>query len=174
MAEIWDIYDRDRNLTGRTIRRGEPMTEDEYHLVVSVWIRNAKGEWLLSRRAENKSHPLKWEPSGGSVLAGEDSLTGALREVREELGITLNPSSGKLFRSFRRDKICWENPGFLDIWVFDAQFPIEAVILQKEETCGAKWASEAEILRMIESGEFVPTQEFPYHEELFLWSKTNN
>ena len=172
MPELWDIYDCSRTLTGRTIQRGELMSEDEYHLVVSVWIRNSNGEWLLSRRAENKSHPLKWEPVGGSVLAGEDSLGGALREVREELGVSLEKSRGKLFRSFRRDKICWENPGFLDIWFFEKDVPIEEIVLQEEETCGAKWASEDEILRMIESGEFVPTQEFPYHQELFAWVKT--
>ena len=172
MPEVWDIYDRNRALTGRTILRGDPMTEDEYHLVVSVWIRNSMGEWLLSRRAQNKSHPLKWEPVGGSVLAGEASLSGALREVQEELGIALEKETGRLYASFRRDKVCWENPGFLDIWYFEIDIAIDKIVLQEEETCGARWASEKEILRMIESGEFVPTSEFPYHEKLFAWSKT--
>ena len=172
MPEIWDIYDRNRTFTGRTMLRGEPMEEDAYHLVVSVWIRNSEGKWLLSRRAENKSHPLKWEPVGGSVLAGEDSLSGALREVQEELGISLKKENGTLYTSFRREKISWENPGFLDIWYFEQDISIDEIVLQQEETCGAKWASEAEILHMIEAGEFVPTKEFPYHEELFAWTNT--
>lgn len=34
MAELWDIYDKNRIKTGRTIERGQPMTENEYHIVV--------------------------------------------------------------------------------------------------------------------------------------------
>ena len=108
MAELWDIYDKNRIKTGRTIERGQPMTENEYHIVVQVWIRNSNGQWLISRRSPGKSMPLKWEPTGGSVLAGEDSLTGALREVREELGVVLKPDTGRLLYSFRRDKASWE------------------------------------------------------------------
>ena len=115
MPELWDVYDKNRNLTGKTIARGEYMTEDEYHLVVQVWIKNDENKWLISKRAATKSQALKWEPTGGSVLAGEGSKDGALREVKEELGISLNPESGHLFRSFQREKFTWENPGFLDV-----------------------------------------------------------
>ena len=50
-----------------------------YHLVVHVWIRNRKGEYLISQRsADRPMHPLKWECVGGSALKGEDSLSAAL------------------------------------------------------------------------------------------------
>ena len=168
MAELWDVYDKDRKLTGRTVERGAKLREEDYHLVVQVWIRNAKGQWLISRRAETKSQPLKWEPTGGSVLAGETSLQGALREVKEELGISLDAEKAEFFRSFRRDKeASWENPGFLDVWVFGAEIPISDVVLQEEETCDAKWAEKEEIIRMIEQDDmFVPMRQFPYYKEL--------
>lgn len=168
MAELWDIYDKDRNLTGRTVERGEKLREEDYHLVVQVWIRNSQGMWLISKRAETKSQPLKWEPTGGSVLAGESSLQGALREVKEELGITLSADRAEFFRSFRRDKeASWENPGFLDVWVFEKDVPIESIVLQEGETCDAKWAQKEEIVRMIEQDNmFVPMRQFPYYREL--------
>ena len=167
MAELWDIYDKDRNLTGRTAQRGEALSPEDYHLVVQVWIRNSRGQWLISRRAETKSQPLKWEPVGGSVQAGETSLQGGLREVREEVGIQLT-GQGELFVSFRRDKeATWENPGFLDVWVFTQDFSIEDVTLQAEETCDAKWAEKDEIIRMIEEDDmFIPMRQFPYYKEL--------
>ncbi len=167
MAELWDIYDKNRVKTGRTIERGQPMTEEEYHIVVQVWIRNPAGNWLISRRAPCKHLPLLWEPTGGSVLAGEDSLHGALREAKEELGVVLDPSCGKLLYSFRRDKPTWENPGFLDVWMFTDDTPIEKIVLQDGETCDAMWTDTASILQMIDAGEFIPMQRYPYYRDLF-------
>lgn len=167
MAEMWDVYDCRRQKTGRLHRRCDPMRADAYHLVVQVWIRNRRGEWLISRRAACKSEPLKWEPTGGSVLAGEDSLTGALREVREELGIALDPARGQLFCSARREQPTWANPGFLDVWVFGHDCEIEDLRLQPEETCEAMWATESGIRAMIADGRFVPMTDDPYVDDLF-------
>lgn len=45
---------------------------------------NDNEEFLISKRHEDKPHPNLWECPGGSVLAGEDNLQDALREVSEE------------------------------------------------------------------------------------------
>lgn len=164
--ELWDVYDKDRNITGKTVERGTYMAENEYHLVVQVWIKNEDNQWLISKRAPHKSQGLRWEPTGGSVLAGETSLEGALREVKEELGITLDSERGYLFKSFRREKFTWANPGFLDIWVFKNSTPIEDVVLQEEETIDAKWVTAEEILQLMEADKFVPMGENLYHKEL--------
>lgn len=64
------------------------MPADGYHLVVNVWIKNSKGEYLISQRsADRPTHPLMWECVGGSVIKGEDSLGGAIREAKEEVGV---------------------------------------------------------------------------------------
>ena len=89
MAELWDLYDSSRKKTGVAVERGQTIPEGSYHLVVSVWIMNSKGEFLLSQRHPDKPYPLYWECTGGSVLAGESSLEGPVREVREELGQVL-------------------------------------------------------------------------------------
>ena len=86
MAEYNDIYDKDRNLTGRVHRRGSRWNKDEYGLVVCVWVYDGKGKVLLTRRAPEKSAPGTWENSGGAVKAGEDSLSAICRELREESG----------------------------------------------------------------------------------------
>lgn len=98
--ELWDLYNEHRQLTGRDHIRGEEIPPGYFHLVVHVWIRNSNGKYLISQRsADRPMHPLKWECVGGSVLKGEDSLTGALRETKEEVGLTLNPKYGKIVRS---------------------------------------------------------------------------
>ena len=89
MQEIWNLYDKDGKKTEKTMLRDMPIPEGCYHLSVSAWILNSNGQYLLSQRHPDKQDPLRWECTGGCVLAGEDSLQGVLREVNEELGILL-------------------------------------------------------------------------------------
>ena len=77
-----------------------------YHLVITVWLRDSKGRFLMSLRSDKKRWcPGMWEATGGAVDHGESSLEGAVREVREELGIELNPKEGKLIRSTRSEEM---------------------------------------------------------------------
>lgn len=86
-AEIWDLYSEDRVLLGKDHVRGERLPIDGFHLVVHVLIRNGKGEYLILQRSTNgPTYPLMWECLGGSVLKGEVSIQGAIREAKEEVG----------------------------------------------------------------------------------------
>lgn len=65
MREVWDVYTKDRRRTGKTCLRGEQGTleEDEFHMWVMVWIKNARtGKYQVSQRSADKdTDPLKWE-----------------------------------------------------------------------------------------------------------------
>lgn len=98
MVELWDVLDKSGTVTGRVHERGKPMNKGEYHLEVHVWIENDKGEYLISLRSSNKTSPNMWECTGGNAVAGDDSLTTALKEVKEELGIVLEPQNGRMIR----------------------------------------------------------------------------
>lgn len=156
--ELWDVYDENRKLTGRVHRRGDPMESGEYHLVVYVWMQSSRGQFLLTKRSPNKGFPNLWETTGGSALAGEDSLTAALREVKEETGLTLDPAWGRLVVSARRSDY------FQDIWLFQQDFDLTDVVLQPGETCDKMYADKEAILKMCQSGEFVP---YDFLHELF-------
>ena len=48
-----------------------------------------ENQFLLTLRSpEKKEYPLCWENPGGGVQWGEESLTAALRELKEETGIS--------------------------------------------------------------------------------------
>jgi len=148
--EIWDVYDSERNLTGRTHRRLDPLPEGDYHLVVLVWLQNSKGEVLISKRAPCKGYPNLWECTGGSAVAGDDSLAAAIREVKEELGLDVKPENGKIiFTDIFNNSIG-------DVWLFRQDFDIKDVILQENETVDAKYVSVNELRNMIDNDEFVP------------------
>lgn len=155
--ELWDVYDENRILTGRLHRRGDPMPKGDYHLSVHIWMQNSEGKFLLTKRTANKGFPLMWESTGGSALAGDDSLSAAIREVKEETGLTLAPEKGQCLISRRGvDAFC-------DVWLFRQDFDLKDVVFLEGETCGAMYASIEEIQKMTQEGIMVP---YGYLEEL--------
>lgn len=155
MVEYWDLYNANKEKLGKVVRRGDYLKDDEYHIVVNAWIKNSEGKYLISQRTANKTHPLMWETTGGSILKGESSISGVIREVKEELNVDLFPSQGQLIGSATRYyKGC---PDILDVYLFevdDSEFDIQ---IQKEEVNDYKWASSQEIKKMYDDGKFEAT-----------------
>ncbi|MCX7710217.1 MAG: NUDIX domain-containing protein [Clostridia bacterium] len=146
--ELWDILDAEGNKTGRTIERGQLLKQGEYHLVVHVFILNGKGEFLIQKRSMNKEiWPGLWDITGGAVVSGEDSLTGALREVEEELGITLAPENFSLITRLQRKN------RFADLWAAYADIAIEDVIMQAGEVDDVKYVNAGEMINLILNAE---------------------
>ena len=172
--EVWDVYDENRVKTGRLHQRGKTLAKGDYHIIVHVWKRNAKGEWLIDKRTPrygNDSIDGKWETTGGCAVAGEDSLTAALREAKEELGIDLNPHKGELFSSTATK---WDDghTAFVDVWVFEYDEPIEEIAFDGREVSEVLWASTNKIREMAASGEFLYSEWYPYFEEMVSIWKT--
>lgn len=61
MREWNDVYDENRNPTGRVHLRGTPWAPGDYGLVVCVWVYDGAGHILLTRRAKGKSFQGTWE-----------------------------------------------------------------------------------------------------------------
>lgn len=149
-GELWDVYDVRRNRTGRFHHRGDVLAEGDYHMVVHVWIQNSKGEFLITKRSPNKGFANMWECTGGSALAGDDSITAAMREVFEETGIVLSKERGKIVLSGTGSDYFW------DVWLFREEFDLSKVVLLEGETCDAMAASAEDILQMYHDRTFVP------------------
>lgn len=155
MAEMWDLYDRNRRLLDKKVERGTKLSDNEYHLVSNAWIRNSEGKFLISQRVAWKSHPLMWECTGGSVLMGESTFDGAIREAKEELGVDLSDSRYVFVGSTTRYyKNC---PDILDVYLFEKDISIEDVEIQKEEVNDVKWATKDEIIELYNTGKFEAT-----------------
>ncbi|MBQ7347100.1 MAG: NUDIX domain-containing protein [Clostridia bacterium] len=150
--ELWDIYDKDRNLKDGTMVRGEPILDGDYHLVVHVCIFNSKGEMLIQKRQPFKSgFSGMWDVTvGGSAVHGDTSRRAAERELFEEVGIKVDLTEVQPHLS-----VNWEQ-GFDDIYLVQKDVDIETLTLQYEEVERVSWATEEQILSMIDSGEFIP------------------
>ena len=102
-----------------------------------------------------------WECVGGAVIAGETSLEGAIREVKEEVGVDLDPARGRVVFS----EICTTVNGkryneILDAWLFeyDGELCLENATTDEVAQCG--WFSVEEIRELLDSGELVPGRKY--------------
>ena len=98
-----------------------------------------------------------WECTGGSALAGDNSLTAAVREVREETGLTLDPKRGEVVLTYRGTDY------ITDVWLFRQDFDLSDVQLLEGETCDVMYASVEGLLQLRSDGLLVP---FSYLDEL--------
>jgi 8-oxo-dGTP diphosphatase len=129
--------------------RGTKLAPDEFYSVVHVWIRDDNGKYLIQQRAPDlESGPGVWATTVGYILAGEDSISGAIREVNEELGIQLSPAH---LRRFGRLKM--ENR-IEDLWLAEVWRNSIGVPTLGAEVINWKWASQAELEQMVSRGDF--------------------
>ena len=141
--EYNDIYDENRNLTGRLHLRGTPWLPGEYGLVVCVWVYDGQGRILLTRRAPEKSFAGTWESSGGCARAGEDSLRAIVRELAEETGIRAEGEEFELLTTTR------DKNTFYDHYCLKRYLPVEQILLQPGETDGVQWATFEQVHELI-------------------------
>ena len=87
MPERFDLYDVNRNLTGKTLERGNKVPEGYYRLVVHVCIFGSDGRMLIQKRQPFKSGWAgMWDiTAGGSAQAGDTSQQAASRELNMRL-----------------------------------------------------------------------------------------
>jgi mutator protein MutT len=149
--EYWDLYDRNGNSLHKTKIRG-PLNKNEYHVVVNIWIKNDEGKILMTKRDPEKPWPNKWECTGGSIIAGEDSITGAIREVKEEIGIDIE--NLKFIERIIRD----EYDDFLDVYLYRGNIDIEKTKLQEGEVIDIKWCTKEEVINIVKAGEMAEPQ----------------
>ncbi|MBR7097811.1 MAG: NUDIX domain-containing protein [Clostridia bacterium] len=159
--ELWDVYDVAGNLISDrvSVRGKHDLKDHEYHLIVHVWIIRSDGRVILSRRQKGKTFAGAWECTGGCVRQGEDSLSAALREVREELGLELDPALGENYFRCRRNYPHGAK-ALCDVWVFKQDFEEDDFTLQEDEVSDVQLVSGFRLRKMMNSGEF--RKRYPY------------
>lgn len=165
-AEIWDLYDENRELLGKDHVRGEQLPIDGYHLVAHVWIRNSKGEYLIAQRSANRpTFPLVWECVDGSVIKGEDSLQGALREVKEEVGVDLLPEKGHVILSdIKKIEFGKVVNKIVDVWLFEYDGEVDLSNATTDEVAQVAWMNRSQIKELFDANMFVDTLEYFFTE----------
>jgi 8-oxo-dGTP pyrophosphatase MutT (NUDIX family) len=149
MKEFLDVVNEKGVPTGQTVDRDTAHLKGIWHRTSHVWLVRKKiktVQILLQKRAMIKSFPGCYDiSSAGHIPAGEEFVTSALRELKEELGISAKPEEliycgdrtiiwddvffGKEYhdRQYTRVFILWKD-------LEETEF-----ILQKEELDSVRW-----------------------------------
>ena len=144
-----DLYDKNRNVTGEAFYKGDEIPPNRYILVMMVFIKNSKGEFLIQKRSVQKDG--KYGFTGGHAKAGETSLQGMQSEISEEIGLNVNPQKLELIYS----GIDEEGSAFYDLYYLHVDLPISSFVLQKEEVDFVQWSTIAEIKEFIQKDLFL-------------------
>ena len=144
-----DLYDKDRNLTGEFIYKGESIPKGKYIIVLLVMIQNSKGEFLIQKRSKQKGG--KFAATGGHVKSGQTSIEGMMDEIQEEIGLTVKPEELELLYTARED----EQDVFFDLYYMKKDFEISDLILQEEEVESVSWKTIEEIDELIKQDMFL-------------------
>lgn len=135
--EKWDAYDKHLNKINEiTLIRGEHIPEGIFHLVCEIIVKHSDGTYLLMQRDKKKHLGGMWEAgAGGSALQGEDPLTCAIRELKEETGI-LADNLIEIGRVLHH-----EHKTYYVEYLCNTDIDKNNIILQEGETSAFKWVT---------------------------------
>ena len=142
--ELFDVIDSKGNPAGQIVSREKAHAEGIPHRTAHIWIirkKEGRVQILLQKRSQNKdSFPGKFDTSSaGHIQAGDEPLESALRELKEELGISATPEqlhfAGKMFRD--------EEIAF--VYIYQEPVNTAELVLQTEEVEEVQWFDLEEV-----------------------------
>ena len=138
MDELIAVLDVKGNATGKTCLKSIVHKTGLYHATVHIWFYTNKGKVLLQQRAASKIiYPLLWDVSvAGHINAAESFKSGAVREVKEEIGLTINENElvkVGVFNSFQKYDSGIIDNEFHHVFIAELKVDIDQLICQKEE-----------------------------------------
>lgn len=136
--EYFDLLDENGNKTGKIKLRTEVHRDGDWHKAVHIWIINNKGDVLLQRRCATKdSNPNMLDiSSAGHLSAGDDSLSGAIRELKEELNLDVDKEDLQFIKTLKRSSkytSTFINNEFDDLYILRTDKTINDMKFQEDE-----------------------------------------
>ncbi len=162
--EYLQVFDKNKNKLDEKISRKnkEELEEGKYFMVVLIFIENSDNKYLMQKTSKQKHSCIA--TTGGHVSVGDDGLTTALKEVKEELGLNLKKEDLKIIETL------YDGDCILETYHLYKDIDINKLTLQKEEVEYVKWFTEEEIRDLIKEKKFRESNIKPF--EHFIKYKT--
>lgn len=174
MDELLDILDANGNPTGAIAMKSKAHRLGLFHATVHVWFYTLEGELLLQQRDKNKeTHPLLWGVSvAGHNGAGEKIEVSALREIQEEIGLSVQPDQLKkigVFKSIQRHHTHLVDCEFQHTFLCELTVPLHQLVKQESEVAALKLIPILDFEKDLQGNStvqhYVP-HEFSYYQDV--------
>lgn len=162
--ELVDILNDKKEKIGKISDRNS-LIDGEYRLSVHIWIMNKNNEILLQKRSKKlKKYPGMWGNTGGAVKKDENSFEAISREVKEELGLTIEKKKTIFIATFKRSN------DFVDVWLLKDDIKIQDIKLQKNEVEDVKFVNISLFNKMYNNGDIIQssTEYFKMYIERYM------
>ena len=155
--EYFDIVNEDGETTGKTVSREKAHRDGILHRTTHVWLvrKDGRGGYqiLLQKRSREKdSYPGLYDTSSaGHIPAGDEPKASALRELKEELGITATDRQLTYAGRFRiqYEKVfhgrLFRDNEVAEVYVYTEPVEAERLILQESEVEEVRWFDLEEV-----------------------------
>ncbi len=156
--ETLDIVTQTGAPTGKTALKSVVHNKGHYHNTAHIWFYTVTGKILLAQRAASKAlYPLLWDVSvAGHVYAGESVAQGGIREVHEEIGLSITEKDLQKIGVFE----CFQSypNGIIDnefhhTYIVVLNVPLDALTPQPEEVEALKLVSISEFKDLLDNSD---------------------
>ena len=158
--ELVDLYNDRHEFTGLVADKHN-VPKGYFRVSVHVWIIDKKGNLLLQQRVSS-SHkfPNMWANTGGAVEAGETPIAAAIREIKEELGLSISKDEFKYIATYKR------LIDYAEVYLLEKNINLKELTLDPKEVNDVKYVTQSEFKEMIKNGTGVKSS-FDYFENYF-------
>jgi len=141
--ELIDILDKNGEFNGKTELKSKAHQLGLYHATVHIWLYTVNGQILLQKRVDYKdTFPGLWDISvAGHIETGELKKNAAIREIREELGLSVSKDQLEFIKihvAHKQPKTNLFDNEFNNIYLSILDYPINNLRLQKDEVADIK------------------------------------
>src|SRR6056297_3506246 len=156
MDELIDILDANGNPTGTSELKSKAHRLGLFHATVHIWMYTNTGKILLQQRGQNKdTYPLLWDVSvAGHIGAGEKEELTAIRETKEEIGLTIQEEALEkigVYKSMQKHHDKLIDNEFHHTFLCELKVPIRLLQKQESEVADLKLLSLVNFERELDS-----------------------
>ncbi|WP_372746471.1 NUDIX domain-containing protein [Lutibacter sp.] len=163
MDEYIDILNDNDEVSGKTCLKSEAHKLGLFHASVHIWIIDYNNNVLIQKRAADKDvFPNLWDVSvAGHISAGENQLVSAIREIEEEIGLSVLKEHLYYIGTFKKKivhKINLIDNELHHIYICRINFDFNSLKIQVEEVSEIKTMKLKKLIEEVskEKNKFVP------------------
>ena len=118
--------------------------------IVTIFIQNSQNQLLIQKRSKLKGE--KYGITSGHTLQNETAKKGALREIKEEIGVNIKENELNLIYKTKINKITY------NLYYIQKEIDLSKLTLQKEEVEDIYWYTIELINNLIQKNKFYDKQ----------------